>query len=113
MFTKFFFERVLDTADIFCLNLTGWRSLLSDGENLLRDSRSSFLSSSPASKQLKSVNRPPDQTTLLREILRIFFAYLLDSVGKRFTMSLETIPKDLRHLRACLSCSLIKVCVQS
>uniref|UniRef100_A0A673JXJ2 Uncharacterized protein n=1 Tax=Sinocyclocheilus rhinocerous TaxID=307959 RepID=A0A673JXJ2_9TELE len=24
-------------------------------------------------------------------------------------MSLETVPKDLRHLRACLLCSLVKV----
>lgn len=26
-------------------------------------------------------------------------------------MALETVPKDLRHLRACLLCSLVKVCV--
>lgn len=27
------------------------------------------------------------------------------------TMALETVPKDLRHLRACLLCSLVKVCI--
>lgn len=26
-------------------------------------------------------------------------------------MALETVPKDLRHLRACLLCSLVKVSV--
>lgn len=26
-------------------------------------------------------------------------------------MALETVPKDLRHLRACLLCSLVKVCL--
>lgn len=27
------------------------------------------------------------------------------------SMALETVPKDLRHLRACLLCSLVKVCI--
>lgn len=27
-------------------------------------------------------------------------------------MALETVPKDLRHLRACLLCSLVKVSVR-
>lgn len=51
---------------------------------------------------------------LREEVAGILGSGLFTSCGcavASVSMALETVPKDLRHLRACLLCSLVKVSV--
>ena len=61
------------------------------------------------------------QVIVLMAMCLMWLSFISWSIGKTINtsthshicgnMSVESIPRDLRHLRACLLCSLIKVCI--